>query len=257
MDQERPAADHVELGGLGVEDRADPVDRGGGGELVPGRPEHREAPAHRVGAEPGRVREPLHVPGLGQVAVDPGRPIGPGDQQRRLPGIVGLVGPGEQGDAGAVPLATPDDLGGDREGGLDRAPDGVQHRVGNRRGRVLGRQAEINAHGHGSYVAFLWDKTERERNDYPYERDVVACCRPYGGRGPRDPGGPVRPADPCSEYDVRTLLGHLSWVALLFEALARKEPMPPEDNEPDALETRVRGMVEGWSHQEAFEGRAP
>ncbi|GGT04184.1 TIGR03086 family protein [Planobispora rosea] len=62
---------------------------------------------------------------------------------------------------------------------------------------------------------------------------------------------------PCSEYDVRTLLGHLSWVALLFEALARKEPMPPEDNEPEALETRVRGMVEGWSRQEAFEGESP
>ncbi|WP_196442708.1 TIGR03086 family metal-binding protein [Planomonospora sp. ID67723] len=62
---------------------------------------------------------------------------------------------------------------------------------------------------------------------------------------------------PCIEYDVRTLVGHLSWVALLFEALARKEPMPPEDNEPDACESRVRGMVSAWSHQEAFEGESP
>ncbi|GAA3441138.1 TIGR03086 family metal-binding protein [Planomonospora venezuelensis] len=62
---------------------------------------------------------------------------------------------------------------------------------------------------------------------------------------------------PCSEYDVRALLGHLSWVALMFEALARKEPLPPEDSEPDALEGRVRGMVEAWSHQEAFEGESP
>ncbi|GII00382.1 TIGR03086 family metal-binding protein [Planobispora takensis] len=62
---------------------------------------------------------------------------------------------------------------------------------------------------------------------------------------------------PCAEYDVRTLLGHLSWVALMFEALADKEPMPPEDNEPGALESRVEGMVAGWSKQEAFEGESP
>jgi uncharacterized protein (TIGR03086 family) len=62
---------------------------------------------------------------------------------------------------------------------------------------------------------------------------------------------------PCSQYDVQALLGHLSWVSLLFEALARKEPMPPEDNEPGALESRAQAMVAAWSSQEAFEGESP
>ncbi|WP_196449281.1 TIGR03086 family metal-binding protein [Planomonospora sp. ID82291] len=62
---------------------------------------------------------------------------------------------------------------------------------------------------------------------------------------------------PCAEYDVRALLGHLSWVAAMMAALARKEPVPPQDDEPAALEERVRDMVAAWAEPSAFEGESP
>ncbi|WP_344861772.1 TIGR03086 family metal-binding protein [Planomonospora alba] len=62
---------------------------------------------------------------------------------------------------------------------------------------------------------------------------------------------------PCTEYDVRALLGHLSWVAAMMAALARKEQVPPQDTEPAALEGRVRDMVAAWADPAAFEGESP
>ncbi|MFC4061051.1 TIGR03086 family metal-binding protein [Planomonospora corallina] len=62
---------------------------------------------------------------------------------------------------------------------------------------------------------------------------------------------------PCAEYDVRALLGHLSWVAAMMAALARKEPVPPADTEPAALQERVRDMVAAWADPAAFEGESP
>ncbi|GAA4233437.1 TIGR03086 family metal-binding protein [Streptosporangium album] len=62
---------------------------------------------------------------------------------------------------------------------------------------------------------------------------------------------------PCADFDVRALLGHLSWAAALFDALARKEQAPPQDDEHTAFESRAVGMVAAWSRPEAFEGDSP
>ncbi|MDP9866219.1 MULTISPECIES: TIGR03086 family metal-binding protein [Streptosporangium] len=62
---------------------------------------------------------------------------------------------------------------------------------------------------------------------------------------------------PCTEFDVRALVGHMSWVAVMFEALARKEQAPPEDADHTSFGSRAAGMVAAWSRPESFEGTSP
>ncbi|WP_218158841.1 TIGR03086 family metal-binding protein [Streptosporangium canum] len=62
---------------------------------------------------------------------------------------------------------------------------------------------------------------------------------------------------PCADFDVRGLLGHLSRAAGMFDALARKEEVPPEDGDHTAFESRAAAMVAAWSRPEAFEGISP
>ncbi|MFF5208255.1 TIGR03086 family metal-binding protein [Streptosporangium sp. NPDC000396] len=62
---------------------------------------------------------------------------------------------------------------------------------------------------------------------------------------------------PCADFDVRALLGHMSWVAAMFAALARKEQPPPQDDDHAAFEGRVAGMLAAWSDPEVFEGVNP
>ncbi|WP_162794843.1 TIGR03086 family metal-binding protein [Nonomuraea lactucae] len=62
---------------------------------------------------------------------------------------------------------------------------------------------------------------------------------------------------PCAEFDVRALIGHLEWVASLFESLAGGGPMIPQAEYTGDFRPRAERMLAAWQRPEAWEGVSP
>jgi uncharacterized protein (TIGR03086 family) len=62
---------------------------------------------------------------------------------------------------------------------------------------------------------------------------------------------------PCAEFDVKDLINHLEWVAVLFESLGRKGPRVEREPYAGDFPEKAERTLAVWSSPEAWEGTSP